>query len=93
MPLVLAMLFAACAAAMAWRQASSAQPSRAITGPVTIYVAGALTRDVGLCLSWGASPFKTIDDARHHTMVVAGTGAGSETDTWPAPSGGGLAFT
>jgi tripartite-type tricarboxylate transporter receptor subunit TctC len=44
---------------------------------------GALTRDVGLCLAWGASPFKTIDDVRRHTMVVAGTGAGSETDTWP----------
>jgi tripartite-type tricarboxylate transporter receptor subunit TctC len=44
---------------------------------------GALTRDVGLCLSWGPSPFKTIDDVRHKTMVVAGTGAGSETDTWP----------
>jgi tripartite-type tricarboxylate transporter receptor subunit TctC len=167
MPFVLSILFAACAAAMAWLQASSAQPSRTITGPVTIYVAGtagggidlfarlvgrhfghhlpghpaitvedmpgaggiraanflarqaprdgtvmttfasgpvlepligprnpgydasqftwigALTRDVGLCLAWGASPFKTIDDVRHHTMVVAGTGAGSETDTWP----------
>jgi tripartite-type tricarboxylate transporter receptor subunit TctC len=44
---------------------------------------GALTKDVGLCISWGASPFKTIDDARKQQMVVAGTGAGSETDTWP----------
>ena len=44
---------------------------------------GALTKDVGLCLSWGQSPFKTIDDVRNHVMVVAGTGAGSETDTWP----------
>jgi len=44
---------------------------------------GALAKDVGLCLSWGPSPFKTIDDARHQVMVVAGTGAGSETDTWP----------
>jgi tripartite-type tricarboxylate transporter receptor subunit TctC len=44
---------------------------------------GALTKDVGLCLSWGSSPFKTIDDARNRVMVVAGTGAGSETDTWP----------
>ena len=44
---------------------------------------GALTKDVGLCLSWGASPFKIIDDVRNSTMVVAGTGAGSETDTWP----------
>jgi tripartite-type tricarboxylate transporter receptor subunit TctC len=44
---------------------------------------GALTKDVGLCLSWGASPFKTIEDAKQKQMVVAGTGAGSETDTWP----------
>jgi tripartite-type tricarboxylate transporter receptor subunit TctC len=44
---------------------------------------GALTKDVGLCISWGASPFKTIDDVRKNQMVVAGTGAGSETDTWP----------
>jgi tripartite-type tricarboxylate transporter receptor subunit TctC len=44
---------------------------------------GALTKDVGLCLSWGQSPFKTIDDVRHKEMIVAGTGAGSETDTWP----------
>ena len=44
---------------------------------------GAMTKDVGLCLSWGASPFKTIDDVRKRQMIVAGTGAGSETDTWP----------
>jgi tripartite-type tricarboxylate transporter receptor subunit TctC len=44
---------------------------------------GALTKDVGLCLSWGPSPFKTIDDVKQKQMVVAGTGAGSETDTWP----------
>jgi hypothetical protein len=44
---------------------------------------GALTKDVGLCVSWGPSPFKTIEDVRNHVMVVAGTGAGSETDTWP----------
>ena len=44
---------------------------------------GAVTKDVSLCLSWGASPFKTIDDVKKQQMVVAGTGAGSETDTWP----------
>ncbi len=44
---------------------------------------GAITKDVALCLAWGASPFKTIDDVRRREMVVAGTGAGSETDTWP----------
>jgi tripartite-type tricarboxylate transporter receptor subunit TctC len=44
---------------------------------------GALTRDVGLCIAWATTPFKTIDDVRKQQMVVAGTGAGSETDTWP----------
>src|SRR5438132_5494286 len=38
---------------------------------------GAVTKDVGLCLSWGPSPFKTIDDVRKHEMIVTGTGAGS----------------
>jgi len=44
---------------------------------------GAITKDIGLCIAWGATPFKTIDDAKKQQMVVAGTGAGSETDTWP----------
>jgi tripartite-type tricarboxylate transporter receptor subunit TctC len=44
---------------------------------------GAMTKDIGLCIAWGESPFKTIDDVRRKQMVVAGTGAGSETDTWP----------
>src|SRR5215469_15287182 len=44
---------------------------------------GAITKDIGLCISWGPTPFKTIDDVKTQQMVVAGTGAGSETDTWP----------
>src|SRR5205823_3609498 len=44
---------------------------------------GAITEDIGLCIAWGATPFKTIDDVKKKQMVVAGTGAGSETDTWP----------
>src|SRR4029453_16495354 len=44
---------------------------------------GAITKDMGLCITWGATPFKTIDDVKRQQMVVAGTGAGSETDTWP----------
>ena len=44
---------------------------------------GAITKDVGLCVSWGASRFKTIKDAQEDQMIVAGTGAGSDTDTWP----------
>ena len=31
----------------------------------------------------GASPFKTIEDVKKQQMIVAGTGAGSDTDTWP----------
>src|SRR5262249_50294936 len=44
---------------------------------------GAITQDIGLCISWRPTPFKTIDDVKKQQMVVAGTGAGSETDTWP----------
>jgi tripartite-type tricarboxylate transporter receptor subunit TctC len=44
---------------------------------------GAITRDIGLCVSWGTTAFKTIEDVKTQQMVVAGTGAGSETDTWP----------
>jgi tripartite-type tricarboxylate transporter receptor subunit TctC len=44
---------------------------------------GAITKDVGMCIAWGKSPFKTIKDAQREQMVVAGTGAGSDTDTWP----------
>jgi tripartite-type tricarboxylate transporter receptor subunit TctC len=44
---------------------------------------GAITKDIGLCIAWGATPFKTIDDVKRQQMVVAGTGAGSDTDTWP----------
>jgi tripartite-type tricarboxylate transporter receptor subunit TctC len=44
---------------------------------------GAVTKDIALCVTWGASPFKTIADAQREQAIVAGTGAGSETDTWP----------
>jgi tripartite-type tricarboxylate transporter receptor subunit TctC len=44
---------------------------------------GAASKDTGLCVAWGQSPFKTIQDAQKQEMVVAGTGAGSDTDTWP----------
>jgi tripartite-type tricarboxylate transporter receptor subunit TctC len=44
---------------------------------------GAMNKDFGLCIVSATTPFKTIDDVRRQQMVVAGTGAGSETDTWP----------
>jgi len=44
---------------------------------------GATTKDFGLCVAMGTSGFRTVEDARAREMVVAGTGAGSETDTYP----------
>ena len=44
---------------------------------------GAVTKDIGVCMTLGTTPIKTIEDAEKQQMVVAGTGAGSETDTWP----------
>jgi tripartite-type tricarboxylate transporter receptor subunit TctC len=37
----------------------------------------------GTAIASAQSPFRTIDDVRREQMVVAGTGAGSDTDTWP----------
>ena len=51
---------------------------------MTDFVAiGAMTKEVSLCLSWGRSPFKTIEDAKRKEMTVAGTGAGSSPDIYP----------
>jgi tripartite-type tricarboxylate transporter receptor subunit TctC len=44
---------------------------------------GAVAKDFGLCMALGTTPFRTIEDAKKQQMIVAGTGAGSETDTWP----------
>ena len=44
---------------------------------------GAVIKDFSLCVAWHTTPFKTLDDARRQEMTVAGTGAGSTTDTFP----------
>lgn len=44
---------------------------------------GAISRDVSVCVSWAASPFKAIDDVKKNEMIVAGTGAASDTDIFP----------
>src|SRR5689334_11077797 len=44
---------------------------------------GAVSKDVSLCIAWAQSPFKTLEDVKKQQVVVAGTGAGSDTDTWP----------
>jgi tripartite-type tricarboxylate transporter receptor subunit TctC len=51
---------------------------------MTDFVAlGAMTKEVSLCIAWGGSKFKTIQDAMAQQMVVAGTGAGSSADIYP----------
>ncbi len=44
---------------------------------------GAMSRDVTLCIAWKASAFQTLDDTKKQEFIVAGTGAGSETDSYP----------
>jgi tripartite-type tricarboxylate transporter receptor subunit TctC len=44
---------------------------------------GAVSKDVGVCLSWGTTSFRTVEDLRDKEMIVAGTGAGSDSDTYP----------
>ena len=45
---------------------------------------GSLEKDVGFCTTWRSSPVKTLDEAKKTEVTVAGTGAGSGTDTDPA---------
>jgi len=49
----------------------------------TFVTLGAMNKDVSLCISWGPSRFKTIQDAMEQQMTVAGTGAGSSPDIYP----------
>lgn len=44
---------------------------------------GALEKDVSLCVTWHASPAKTLADARAREVTVAGTGISSPTDILP----------
>jgi tripartite-type tricarboxylate transporter receptor subunit TctC len=44
---------------------------------------GALEKDGAFCTTWFESPVKSLTDAQARTVTVAGTGAGSQTDTDP----------
>jgi len=44
---------------------------------------GAMSKDVSVCATWYQSGIKSLRDARQREVIVAGTGAGSETDTLP----------
>jgi tripartite-type tricarboxylate transporter receptor subunit TctC len=44
---------------------------------------GAIEKDTSFCLTWHASPAKTIQDAMQREVTVAGTGAAASTDIFP----------
>jgi tripartite-type tricarboxylate transporter receptor subunit TctC len=44
---------------------------------------GALEKDVSLCVTWHASPIKTLADAKAREVTLAGTGLSSPTDIIP----------
>ena len=57
---------------------------RKVSYGISDFVAiGAVDRDNGTCQTWHTSPVRTLDDARKREVTVAGTGAGSSTDTEP----------
>src|SRR4029077_5702564 len=47
------------------------------------FAIGAMPKEVSLCISWGGSKFKTIDDAMKTQMIVAGPCAGASRDIYP----------
>ena len=59
-------------------------PRKPAYGIADFAAIGALEKDVAFCTSWFKSPVKTLEEARHTVVTVAGTGAGSGTDTDPA---------
>lgn len=44
---------------------------------------GAIEKDVSLCVTWHASPIKTLEDAKAREVTLAGTGLSSPTDMLP----------
>ena len=58
-------------------------PRRPAYGIADFVAIGATDRDNGLCTTWHTNPVKTLEDAKTREVTVAGTGAGSATDTEP----------
>ena len=59
-------------------------PRKPAYGIADFAAIGSLEKDVAFCTTWFTSPVKTLEDARKTVVTVAGTGAGSGTDTDPA---------
>lgn len=44
---------------------------------------GSLNNEVSICASWHTSKVKTVKDLKTTQLIVGGTGAGADTDTFP----------
>ena len=58
-------------------------PRKPAYGIADFVAIGATDKDNGLCTTWHTNPVKTLEDAKKREVTVAGTGAGSATDTEP----------
>jgi tripartite-type tricarboxylate transporter receptor subunit TctC len=45
---------------------------------------GSSSKEVSLVLSWGTTPFKTVEDIRRNEMMVGATSAGADSVVFPA---------
>lgn len=59
-------------------------PRKPAYGIADFAAIGSLEKDVAFCTTWHTSPAKTPEEAKRTVVTVAGTGAGSGTDTDPA---------
>jgi len=56
---------------------------QALFNPQELNWLGSLNNEVGMCAAWHTADLKTIEDLREQELLVGGTGAGADTDTFP----------
>lgn len=56
---------------------------QALFNPQELNWLGSLNNEVGMCAAWHTADVKTWKDLREHELLVGGTGAGADTDTFP----------
>ncbi|WP_041635135.1 Bug family tripartite tricarboxylate transporter substrate binding protein [Marinobacter sp. BSs20148] len=56
---------------------------QALFKPQELNWLGSLNDEMGMCAAWHTADVKTLEDLREHELLVGGTGAGADTDTFP----------
>lgn len=56
---------------------------QALFNPRELNWLGSLNNEVGMCAAWHTADVKTWEDLREQELLVGGTGAGADTDTFP----------